>query len=121
LDVVARALEIEPEQRIVSASALRKALQSSLQVHAMQAPARKRLARSLASAIALGVIGLSLAAVGIKPAIRERAHAALGPIVTKLAELRARAVERRQHALESGLAAESAALAAPQAEALAAP
>ncbi|HEY2409367.1 MAG TPA: protein kinase [Polyangiaceae bacterium] len=105
-DAVARALEIDADLRFQSAVEFRKALQGALQVFTVQSPARKRLARGLASAITLSVLGL-IGAAASRTAVVERAHAVLAPVAHKLAELRAHAVERREASFESAVAAES--------------
>ena len=89
---VSRALSTEPEHRYSSAAELREALEAAL--HEPAAPSRRKLvARGLASAVAVavvGVIGIGLA----RPEIRQQAAAALAPMMEKAHALQARVTER---------------------------
>jgi len=91
--VVSRALSTEPEHRYRSAAELREALEAALH-EPERAPSRRRLvARGLATAVAVAVVGV----IGIgaaRPAIRAQAAAALAPMLEKAHALQARAAER---------------------------
>jgi len=92
--VVSRALSTEPEHRYRSAAELREALEAALH-EPETAPSRRRklIARGLASAVAVAVIGV----IGIgaaRPEIRQKAAAALAPMIEKAHALQARAAER---------------------------
>jgi serine/threonine-protein kinase len=90
---VSRALSTEPEHRYRSAAELREALEAALH-EPQSAPSRRRLvARGLASAVAVAVVGV----IGIgaaRPAIRQQAASALAPMIEKAYALQARAAER---------------------------
>ena len=94
LDVaVSRALSTEPENRYHSAAELREALEAALREPEATHSRRKLAARGLASAIALAVIGV----VGFgasRPAVRQKAVAALAPMIEKAHALQVRAAER---------------------------
>jgi eukaryotic-like serine/threonine-protein kinase len=110
LDVaVTRALSPEPEHRYRTAAELREALEAALNESETPRPRRKLVMRGLASAVALAVIGL----VGVgasKPAVREKAVAALSPVIAKVEALRARAAERMHVAHPESAPAQVAAL-----------
>jgi serine/threonine protein kinase len=95
LDVaVSRALSPEPEHRYRSAAEMRAALEAALnETETASTPRRKLVVRGLASAIALGVIGV-IAFGASKPEVRQKAAFALSPIIAKAEALRARAAER---------------------------
>jgi serine/threonine-protein kinase len=91
--VVSRALSTEPEHRYKSAAELRTALEAALREPESARPRRKLVARGIASAVALsliGVIGLGAA----QPAMRHKAALALAPMIEKAHALQARAAER---------------------------
>jgi len=90
---VSRALSTEPEHRYRSAAELREALEAALQEPDTSPTRRKLVARGLASALALAVIGV----VGVgaaKPMIRQRALDALAPMIEEVHALEARAAQR---------------------------
>lgn len=95
LDVaVSRALSTEPEQRYGSAAELRAALEAALGEREVSSSPRRRLvARSMAAAIALSVLGVIGAGVA-NPELRGKAAVALSPVMTKVHALQARAAER---------------------------
>ncbi|MEI9947676.1 MAG: protein kinase [Pseudomonadota bacterium] len=90
---VSRALSTEPEHRYRSAAELRAALEAALHEPETTPSRRKLLARGLATAVAVTVVGL----VGIgaaRPEIRQKAVIALTPMIEKVHALQARAAER---------------------------
>jgi len=90
---VSRALSTEPEHRYHSAAELRSALEAALQEPETRPSPRKLVARGLASAVAVAVIGV----IGIgaaRPEIRQKAVIALTPMIEKAQALQARAAER---------------------------
>jgi tetratricopeptide (TPR) repeat protein len=91
---VSRALSTEPEHRYKSAAELRAALEAALEEPRTSPPSRRKwVARGLASAVAVAVIGV--VAVGAsRPEIRQKAVASLSPMLEKLHALQARAAER---------------------------
>jgi len=90
---VSRALSTEPEHRYRSAAELRKALEAALEEPETAPARRKLLARGLASAVALAVIGV-VAVGAARPEIRQKAVAAMAPMIEKAHALQARAAER---------------------------
>jgi len=90
---VSRALSTEPEHRYRSAAELRKALEAALEEPETMPVRRKLLARGLASAVALAVIGV-VAVGAARPEIRQKAVAAMAPMIEKAHALQARAAER---------------------------
>ena len=90
---VSRALSTEPEHRYRSAAELRKALEAALEEPETTPVRRKLLARGLASAVALAVIGV-VAVGAARPEIRQKAVAAMAPMIEKAHALQARAAER---------------------------
>jgi len=107
---VSRALSTEPEHRYKSAAELRAALEAALEEPRTSTPSRRKwVARGLASAVAVAVIGV--VAVGAsRPEIRQKSLASLSPLLEKLHAFQARAAERSH-------AAEPAAVAAAPAQA----
>ncbi len=97
LDVaVSRALSALPnsEHRYRSAAEMRAALEAALnETETTSTPRRKLVVRGLASAIALTVIGV-IGFGASKPEVRQKAVAALSPMIAKAEALRARAAER---------------------------
>ena len=94
LDVaVTRALSPEPEHRYKSAAELRAALEAALNEPETASPRRKLVVRSLASAIALSVIGV-IAVGAARPDVRQKALATLSPVIQKAEALQARAAAR---------------------------
>ena len=95
LDVaVSRALSTDPEHRYDSAAELRAALEAALGETQAPAPSRRKLvARAMAAAIALSVLGV-IGAGAAQPAMREKAASAIAPVMTKVHALQARAAER---------------------------
>jgi serine/threonine-protein kinase len=92
--VVSRALSPEPEHRYRSAAEMRAALEAALnETETTSTPRRKLVVRGLASAIALTVIGV-IGFGASKPEVRQKAVAALSPMIEKAEALRARAAER---------------------------
>ena len=91
--VVSRALSTEPEHRYKTAAELRVALEAALQEPETVQPRRKLVARGLASAMALAVIGV-IGFGASRPAVRQQAAAALAPMIEKAHALQARAAER---------------------------
>jgi serine/threonine-protein kinase len=102
---VSRALSAEPENRYKSAAELRVALEAALSEPQTSTPSRRKwVARGLASAVAVAVIGV--VAVGAsRPEIRQRAVASLDPMLAKLHALQARAAERAHPAETVAVAA----------------
>jgi serine/threonine-protein kinase len=96
---VSRALSTEPENRYQSAAELRAALEAALSEPQTSTPRRRKwVARGLASAVALAVIGV----VGVgasRPEIRQKALASVSPMLEKVHAFQARAAERA-HAAE---------------------
>jgi len=91
---VSRALSAEPEHRYKSAAELRAALEAALDEPTIHANSRRKwVARGLASAVALAVIGV-VAAGATRPDIRQKAVAAVTPMLEKAHALRVRAGER---------------------------
>ncbi|HEY3252431.1 MAG TPA: protein kinase [Polyangiaceae bacterium] len=90
---VSRALSTEPEHRYHSAAELRQALEAALHEPETAPSRRKLLARGLASAVAVAVIGL-VAVGATRPEIRQKAALALAPMLEKAHALQARAAER---------------------------
>ncbi|HYQ00821.1 MAG TPA: serine/threonine-protein kinase [Polyangiaceae bacterium] len=91
---VSRALSTEPEHRYKSAAELRAALEAALDEPQTSVPSRRKwVARGLASAVALGVMGV-IAVGASRPEIREKAVASLNPVIEKVQAFRARAAER---------------------------
>jgi serine/threonine protein kinase len=102
---VSRALSTEPAQRFNSAAEMREALEAALREPEMAPPERRRLvARGLASAIALSVLGLVGTVVATRPAVRAKAMIALAPMIEKAHALQARAAERMHAHAESAVA-----------------
>jgi serine/threonine-protein kinase len=94
LDVaVTRALSPEPEHRYKSAAELRAALEAALNEPKAASPRRKLLVRSLASAIALSVVGV-IAVGAARPDVRQKTMAAFSPVIAKAEALQARAAAR---------------------------
>ena len=90
---VSRALSTEPEHRYESAAELRAALEAALHEPETTPSRRKWVARGLVSAVAVAVIGV--VAVGAsRPEIRQKAVAALSPMLEKAHAWQARAQER---------------------------
>ncbi|MEI9935612.1 MAG: protein kinase [Pseudomonadota bacterium] len=90
---VSRALSTEPEHRYSTAAELREALEAALHEPESKPSRRKLVARGLATAVAVAVVGL----VGIgaaRPEIRQKALAALAPMIERAHALQARAAER---------------------------
>ena len=107
--VVSRALSPEPEHRYRSAAEMRAALEAALnETETTSTPRRKLVVRGLASAIALTVIGV-IGFGASKPEVRQKAVAALSPMIEKAEALRARAAER-MHAHPEGAPAQVAVL-----------
>ena len=90
---VSRALSTEPEHRYRSAAELREALEAALQEPETKPARRKLVARGLASAVAVAVIGV-IAVGAARPEIRQKPLAALAPMIEKAHALQARAAER---------------------------
>jgi len=90
---VSRALSTEPEHRYGSAAELREALEAALQEPETKPARRKLVARGLASAVAMAVIGV-IAVGASRPEIRQKTLAALSPMIAKAHALQARAAER---------------------------
>ncbi|HEX3850651.1 MAG TPA: protein kinase [Polyangiaceae bacterium] len=111
LDVaVSRALSPEPEHRYRSAAEMRAALEAALnETETTSTPRRKLVVRGLASAIALSVIGV-IGFAASKPEVRQKAVAALSPMIAKAEALRARAAERMHAAHPESAPAQVAAL-----------
>ena len=107
LDVaVSRTLSTEPENRYQSAAELRAALELALREPEASHSRRKLAVRGLASAVALAVIGV--VGVGVaRPEMRQRATAALSPMIEKVHALQAR-VAARAHGAKSVTAVEVA-------------
>jgi len=104
---VSRALNTEPEKRFRSAAEMREALEAALrEPETSPADRRRWVARGLASAIALSVIGLA-GAVATQPAMREKAKTALAPVMVKAHALQARAAERMHAAHPESAVAQS--------------
>ncbi|HEY4106406.1 MAG TPA: protein kinase, partial [Polyangiaceae bacterium] len=92
---VSRALLTDPEKRYPSAAELREALEAALHEPEIVTPERRKVvARSIASAIALSVLGVIGSVLATRPAVREKAVAVLAPVMAKAHALEARAVER---------------------------
>ncbi|HTA92922.1 MAG TPA: protein kinase [Polyangiaceae bacterium] len=89
---VSRALSTDPERRYRSAAEMRAALEAALHEPAPSYTPRKLVARGLASAIALSVIGL-VGAVALHSPLRARAVSALSPVLNEAQALRLRAAE----------------------------
>jgi len=107
---VSRALSTEPEHRYRSAAELREALEAALREPEVAPARRKLVARGLASAVAVAVIGVI--GVGVaRPALRAQAAVALSPLFEKAHALQARAAERIHAARPAAAAAEVAPLA----------
>jgi len=90
---VSRALSTEPEHRYRSAAELRAALEAALNEPETSHSRRKLVARGLASAVAVAVIGI----VGIgaaRPEIRQKAAASLAPVMERAHALQVRVAER---------------------------
>jgi len=90
---VSRALSTEPEHRYRSAAELREALEAALHEPEIAPSRRKLVARGLASAVAVAIIGV-IGVGAARPAIRQKAVAALAPMLEKAHALQARAAER---------------------------
>jgi serine/threonine-protein kinase len=104
---VSRALSTEPEHRYGSAAELREALEAALQEPETKPARRKLVARGLASAVAMAVIGV-IAVGASRPEIRQKTLAALSPMIAKAHALQARAAER-MHGAEPAVAVAAAA------------
>jgi len=105
---VSRALSAEPENRYKSAAELRAALEAALEEPRTSAPSRRKwVARGLASAVAVAVIGLVTVGAS-RPEIRQKALASLSPMLEKFHALQARATERA-HGAEAATVAVAAA------------
>jgi len=107
---VSRALSTEPDHRYKSAAELRAALEAALHEPETQPSRRKWVARGLASAVALSVIGV-LAAGAARPEIRQQAMAMASPLIEKVHALQARAAERMHGARPATTPAQVPALA----------
>jgi eukaryotic-like serine/threonine-protein kinase len=90
---VSRALSTEPEHRYRSAAELREALEAALHEPETVPSRRKWVARGLASAVALSVLGV-IGAGAARPEIRQKTAAALAPMLDKAHALQARAALR---------------------------
>jgi len=107
---VSRALSTEPEHRYRSAAELRAALEAALNEPETSHLRRKLVARGLASAVAVAIIGI----VGIgaaRPEVRQKAVATLAPVMEKVHALQARAAERMHGARPAAAPVQVAALA----------
>jgi len=91
--VVSRALSTEQERRYKSAAELRSALEAALHEPESAQPRRKLVARGIASAVALAVLGV-IGFGASQPAVRQKAALALAPMIEKAHALQARAAER---------------------------
>ena len=90
---VSRALSTEPEHRYRFAAELREALEAALNEPETAPSRRKWVARGLASAVAVAVIGV-VAVGAARPEIRQKVVAACTPMIEKVHALQARAAER---------------------------
>jgi serine/threonine protein kinase len=108
--VVSRALSTEPEHRYRSAAELREALEAALHEPETAPSRRKLVARGLASAVAVAVIGI-IGVGAARPEIRQKAVAAVAPMIEKAHTLQARVAERMHAARPAAATAQVPALA----------
>jgi len=107
---VSRALSTEPEDRYKSAAELRAALEAALHEPVTPPSHRKWVARGLASAVAVAVLGVVVVGAS-RPEIREKAVAAVSPMLEKAHAWQARAQERLHGAPAAAAPAQAPALA----------
>jgi len=107
---VSRALSTEPEDRYKSAAELRAALEAALHEPEATPSRRKWVARGLASAVAVAVMGVVVVGAS-RPEIRQKAVAALSPMLDKAHAWQARAQERMHGATPAAAPAQVPALA----------